>query len=499
MKRFILLFFSIAVFTGVSKAQVSYDIKINLKNCPDTTVYLVKYIFDQQYIADTCKKVRNGAIEFKGKTPLDKGMYALVSTGMLKYFDFFVDESERFIISGNFSDLANTLKSSDSKENELMFSYARFMTAKEQEYKKLSESEKEKQKAITAEVKKYTETFMQKNKGSFVVDFLNLREEKYARDVPKASNGRPDSIYQYYYYKSHYLDGINFKDERIIRVPFFGDRVKKYISDVIVQHPDTIIKELDRILGSCSQDNLVYNLLLGHFTYKYEQNKVMSFDRNGKCITFEKVFVHLADTYITPGKAKEVYTDETVARIREKANIIRNLLPESRVPELFMIDTTNAARVRKMGFDTASSGKSLTDLYYKNIERLTPMFKTLYQVNAKYTVLVFWAVDCDHCKKEVPKLSEGLKELKGKVDVKVFAVQTKDDMIDDWRKFIIQNKLDFIHVCDPVHLNNTKETFDINSTPVIYLLDREKKIKGKKLTAEQVVEIIKNLENIEKP
>ena len=49
-----------------------------------------------------------------------------------------------------------------------------------------------------------------------------------------------------------------------------------------------------------------------------------------------------------------------------------------------------------------------------------------------------------------------------------------------------------------MHLNNTKETFDITGTPVIYLLDKDKRIKGKKVSANQVVEILENLEKIEK-
>jgi thiol-disulfide isomerase/thioredoxin len=152
-----------------------------------------------------------------------------------------------------------------------------------------------------------------------------------------------------------------------------------------------------------------------------------------------------------------------------------------------------------MGFDTASTSKSITDLYYKNTEKLTPMFKTLFQVKAKYTVLVFWAVDCGHCQTEIPKLHEDLKAIKGKLDYKVFAVQTKDDLYDTWRKFLIEKKLnEFIHVYDPVHLNNLKERFDIYSTPVIYILDKDKKIKAKRLGAEQVVEMLKTLDSIDK-
>jgi hypothetical protein len=95
-------------------------------------------------------------------------------------------------------------------------------------------------------------------------------------------------------------------------------------------------------------------------------------------------------------------------------------------------------------------------------------------------------------------LRDNLKALGANVDVKVFAVQTKEEMFDDWRKFIIEQKLNIINVFDPVNLNNIKEKFDIDSTPVIYLLDKDKKIKGKKLSADQVTEIIKNLESIGK-
>jgi thiol-disulfide isomerase/thioredoxin len=501
MKKFILSLASAALLSSTAKSQ-AYDIKINFKGCKDTMAYLVKYIFDQQYIADTCKKIKNGVIEFKGKKELDKGVYTLVSDAKSIYFDFFINENQKFTINTDAADIVNDLKVTGNKENEMFFSYIRYITNKNQDFNKIREQTKgkskedsakfmnEKIKQLNDEVKKYDADFMIKSKGTFVYDVMNLKTEKEPTEIPKAKNGRPDSVYQYYYYKNHYFDGINFKDERIVRTPFFDDRVKKYFDNVILMHPDTIIREIDKILAKCDENNLIYNLLIGYFTYKYEQSKIMGFD---------KVFVHVADKYIISGKAKNVYTDETVKNIKERVDIMRNLLLDAKVSELYMIDTTYGKQVRKMGFDTASTSKSITDLYYKNIDRLTPMFKTLYQVTAKYTVLVFWAVDCGHCQTEIPKLSEDLKALKGSVDYKVFAVQTKDELYDNWRKFIIEKKLtDFIHVYDPVHLNNLKERFDIYSTPVIYILDKDKKIKAKRLGAEQVVEMLKTLDNIDK-
>jgi thiol-disulfide isomerase/thioredoxin len=493
---------SLSLLVSLVTAQPGYDIKISLKGAKDTMVYLVKYTFDQQYLADTCKKVKNGQIHFKGKADLDKGVYTLVSQEKTVYFDLFINEGQRFSISTDMADVANNLKATGSKENELFFTYIRYITAKNKDFGKIREKTagmsredstkfmNEKITELNADVKKFESEFMQKVKGTFIYDVLNLKTDKEPPSVPKAANGRPDSVYQYYYYKSHFFDGVDFKDERIIRTPFFDDRVKRYFDQVLLLHPDTVIQEVDKVLAKCNEGSLIYNVLLGYFTYKFEQSKIMGFD---------KVFVHIADKYIISGKAKGVYTEETTTKIKERVDILRNLLLESKVKELYVIDTVYGKQVRKMGFDTATSSKSITDLYYKNIEKLTPMFKTLYQVNAKYTILVFWAVDCGHCQTEIPKLHAELQKIKGKIDYKVFAVETKDDLFDTWKKFIVEKKLtDFIHVFDPVHLNNIKESFDIYSTPVIYLLDKEKRIKAKRVSADQVVDLLQALENIDK-
>jgi thiol-disulfide isomerase/thioredoxin len=492
----------LALIAGGTAAAQGYDIRINFKGCPDTILYLVKYQFDQKYIADTAHKVKNGQARFFGKKELDRGVYTLVSQGKSIYFDLFINDSQKFTITTDIADVVSNLKVTGSKDNEMFFSYIKYITAKNLEFNSVREQTKGKNKedslkivnakikSLNEEVKKFDTDFMTRAKGTYVYDVLNLKTEKEPKEVPKASNGRPDSLYQYYYYKSHFWDGVDFKDERIIRTPFFDVRVKKYFESVILQHPDTVIQEIDKILGMCNEGNLVYNLLLGHFTYKAEQSKIMGFD---------KVFVHVADKYIISGRAKQVYDEETVGKIKERVDIVRHLLLGAKAPELYLIDTTDGKPVRKMGFDTATSSKSITDLYYKNIEKLTPMFKTLYQVKAKYTVLVFWASDCGHCQTEIPKLQEELKKVKGKIDYKVLAVQTKDELYEGWKKFIIEKKLtDFMHFFDPIHLNNLKVNYDIYSTPVIYVLDKDKKIKAKRIGAEQVVDMLNSLEAIEK-
>jgi len=507
MKKLVLIPFVFFAFMQVAFAQKGYEIRIVFKGSQDTTMYLAMHSFGQSYIVDSIKNIKNGIAVFKGTMPLEKGVYILAGQKRDRYFDFLVNESQKLTIKGEFPDLIKTLHSTDSKENESLFNYARFYTLKNQETQKLIVATRSKadsakiiddyQKKTRAEIKKYDDDFMVKHKGTFVYDFLNLKNDKFLLDAPLAKNGRPDSIYQYYYYKSHYFDGVDFKDDRIVRTPFFSDRIKSYFDRVIVQHPDTIIGELDKIFSRTNQGSLVYNTLLGHFSYKYETDKSLSFDKQGKTNTFEKVFVHLSDNYITNGNASGLYSDETVVKIKNRVNIVRNLLPDAKVADLYMIDTLSGRKVLSMGFDTAKTNAGASILYAKHVNELTPLYKTLYNVKAKYTLLVFWSVDCGHCTTDVPKLNENLKALKGKVDVKVFAVQTKEEFFDRWKKFIADKHLDFINVFEPVHINNLTERFDINRTPVVYLLDKDKRIKGKSLAVDQVVEIINNIEGNE--
>ena len=490
-------------------AQTDYSIRLELNHLGDPFLLLVKYQYDKQYIADTSTAVKDGVCEFSGRGYLDRGVYALVSPSMVKYFDIVVNEGQKFSVTGDLRDLAHTLTSPDSKENELMFTYSNFMAARTNAYRQSVEAAKgkkaadslrllaERQAAINAEVKRFEAAFLEKNKGSYVCDLINLRIEKYAPQKKLAANGRPDSLYQYAYYKSHFLDGVDLKDDRIVRTPFFADRIRRYLETVVVQHPDTVTAEIDRILARCTPGNLAWNSIIADFTFKFEKNKVVSYDRHGKASSFESAFVHMADTYIISNKADGVYDWETRANITRRVNILRNLLPEAKMPELFLVDTLTAPIVRAMGFDTITNQNSLMELYRKNSTQLVSMFKTLYQVNAKYLVLVFWAADCDHCKAELPRLKENIRMLPG-LDAKVVAVQIQPELYTEWKRFINQKGLNFIHLYDPVHMNNIKERFDVITTPTIYLLDSEKRIKGKGLTAEQVRQVILNLDAIEK-
>ena len=496
MKKLLLSLSLLSIITTVS-AQ-GYDIRVNFKNCKDTMMFLAFYQFDKSYLADTCKKVVKGQVVFKGKKPLEIGVYYLVSQDKARYFDFFVsDNNQKIMMSTDTADLVKNLKCSTHKENDDFFNYIRFITAKNKEFGDLKSKTKgmsskdstafmiEKGKALNEVVVAYENDFLAKHKGMFVADVVGLKMEKEAKDIPKASNGRPDSLYIYNYYKNHYWDGVNFEDDGIMRTPFFADRLKKYFNNVIVQNPDTVNAEIDRIMSKTKAGAMMQKLLIAHFTSTSESSKLMGFD---------KVFVHVIDKYIRTGMAKDVYDASTIEKIKERGDILKPLLLGSQAPDLLMIDTIGHKTIAKMGFDTVKTSAGATKLYYDNVQPLAQTFVSLYGIKTDYLVLVFWDVDCGHCKTEIPKLLEEYHALKKEgYDLKVVAMYTQHDY-EKWRKYIIENKLDWINLYDGVHVNNIKEKHDIYSTPVIYMLDRNKRIKAKRIGTEQVKDIVKQME-----
>jgi hypothetical protein len=499
MKKIIVSF---VLFFGLItvQAQTGHEIKINLKNCNDTVAYLAFYQFDKLYVSDTCKKVVNGNIVFKGKKNLDKGVYFLLSQAKGSYFDFIIDEqSQKQQINSDKTNLLENLKTVNSKQNENFFSYIRFITAKNKEFEGFKKSIKEQKKSdstvlLTKEYKVLNNAILEndvnyitQNKGTYLSEIINLKTEKSAKDIPKASNGRPDSIFVYNYYKKHFWDDVNFQDDAMLRNPFFANKIKQYFNTVVVQHPDSVCVEIDRMMLKTKQGTKMNMLLLAYFTQTYEIPKIMGMD---------KVFVYMVDNYFKTGKAKGVYDDSVIKIIINRGNVLAPLQLGKTAPELLMIDIPGHDIIGKMGFDSAKTSEEVTKIYYDNKTEIEKTYVSLSSIKADYLILLFWDVDCGHCQKEVPKILEIYHDLlKQKKDVKVFGVYTQNEF-DKYKKYIIDNKIDWINVYDGIHVNDLKGKYDVVTTPVMYILDKNKVIKAKGIGSEAIRSIITQMEKV---
>ena len=498
MKKLLLaIVFCFSSFYAV--AQSGYEITINLKNCNDTLAYLTYYQFDKTLIKDTCTTIKNGKIVFKGKEKLDKGIYSLVSQAKGIYFDFFIDENtQKLELKSEASpNIGKELTALNSQLENEFFNYVQFINQQNKDFQTYKQTARlatkkdtlalnDKQKENEKSINNFEEKFIADHKGTYIGDVMNLKVEKLLKEIPKASNGRPDSIQAYTYYKKHYWDNVDFKDDGVIRNPFFNTKIKRYFESVVMTHPDSVSVEIDKIMDKTKPGSLTYKLLLAHFTYTYETSKIMGFD---------KVFVHMSDKYFKTGKADGIYDDnDVVQKIIKRADKLKPLLVGAIAQDLFMIKAEDFPKMKAMGFEDAKNSEEMTNVYYKNVDQVSKMYVKLSDVKAEYTILLFWDVDCSHCQKEVPILLEKYNELiKEKKDVKVFSVYMQHEG-EKYLKYIDEHKLPWINVYDGAHYNNAVEKYDVYSTPVIYILDKNKVIKAKRIDAEQIKTIINIIE-----
>lgn len=480
-------------------AQSGYEIKIKLKNYKDSLVYLTYYQFDKTLIQDTCTVSNNGTFVFKGNVKLNTGIYALVSQQKSVLFDFFVDDDTQKLefksdAEFNFSDDVVALNS--RRQNDFL-NFIKSLSSQNKKFLELKENTilktkadtlafNEKQIIIEKKGNEFEANFLKQSKGTYIASVLNLKIEKVLKEVPNTFNGRPDSIAAFNYYKNHYWDEVDFKNDAVMRNPFFYSKLKKYFDQVVPTHPDSIAVAVDKILLKTNQNSMLFKTMLAYFTNTYETAPIMGYD---------KVFVYLVDNYFKTGKAADLYSDAgVVKRVIDRAEQIRPLLLGATAQDLLMIKAQDFKIIKEMGFEDARSNEEITKIYYKNLTTIDKMFVKLSDVKAAYTVVVFWDIDCGHCKDEIPVILNTYYEmLNQKIDVKVFSVYMQYE-VEDYVKYIEELKLPWINVYDGCRVNNTVKKYDVYATPVIYILDKNKVIKAKRIAADKIGEIIKSLE-----
>lgn len=449
----ILNFFLIPAF-----AQNGHDISVKVHGMKDTTALLAFYYGNNTYLKDTGYFDSKGVATFKGDEPLPGGIYLFVLPNQ-NYFEFIINE-QKFKLETDTGDMVKNMKVFGSKENEIFFDYLKFIGKERKEadvLKKqldaLSDDQKDEKdkfrkqlRDIDDAVKAKQKEIQEKYPESFYAKVLKMMQEPEIPDAPEGA----DSLWNYRYYKNHYFDNIDFSDDRLLRTPVFQEKIERYLNKLTIQIPDSINKATDVIMEKAKANDEMYKYLTIWITSHYERSKIMGMD---------EVFVHMAENYYLSDRADWV-SDEQRKKIMEriikiKPNIIGNV-----APNMIMNDINGKLRA-------------------------------LHDVDAKYTIIYFWDSNCGHCQAETPKLKRYYDSVNTQ-GVEIYAVNIESKP-DDWKKYVKEHNLNWINVQDPNHQTNFRVNYDIYSTPVIYLLDKDKVILAKRLSLDQLRDMIKRL------
>ena len=465
MKIFLFLFGILFIAKDVSS---QYRVTLQTPGYKSGQAYLTYYYGKNLSVQDSALMNYKGIAVFQKKTKLLPGIYSIVFPGKNKSVDFFVDKEQIISIKADTADLLNKTIVTGSKENILFQQYQKYIALKgkqlqgeQQAYntsKIRSDSalHENNYKKLNKDLNQYRENIIKQFPQSMLaVLFKSMREPQAIIDHPVTKN---DSIANYEYFKKHYWDGITFMDDRVIRTPFFLPKVERYFREIIVQSPDTIIKEADYLLLLARTNTEMYKFLLNWLTDEYIYPKYMGQDA---------VFVNLFEKYHSKGVSNWLNEKQMTAITNRAYMVMSNLIGE-KAADLDMVDST---------------GKT----YH------------LYDVVSAYTIVVFWDPTCGHCREEVPRLDSFYQAKWKQQGVKVYGVLSENEKTK-WLQFIKENNLkDWIHVYQTEETKKTiaeakqpgyKQLYDITQTPTLYLLDNEKRIIAKKLTLQQMDELL---------
>ncbi|PLW94604.1 MAG: hypothetical protein C0592_02340 [Marinilabiliales bacterium] len=462
MNKIIPAILIICLFAGSAFSQnmPGYEIDVKVRNLKDTSVFLGYYFGKYQYIRDTVQLDANGTATFETRDTVGGGIYFIVLPSR-KYFEILLDRERKFSVECDTGDVVATLKVKGSKDNEAFAEYQQYISVKGKEldewmpvYNRLKDGEdqdsidlvSDKMTAINEEVMDFKEKFMKKNPESFLTTVFLASKEPEMDETPLKPDGTKDSVAEYQYYKSHYWDNIDLTDDRLLRTPVLNNKIEQYFNKVIAQIPDTIMKEVDVIIEKARPNKEVFKYIVWYLTHNYETSHVMGFDA---------VFVHIVDSVYRKGDAFWV-SENVNKKIIERADKLKPTLIGNVAPNLILLNTEN---------------------------KLVP----LHAVPGEYMIIYFWSYDCGHCAKETPLLVKYYREVKDTMDMMVYAVCT-DTSLTQWKNYIEEKDMgDFINVNGTRSaLGNFHDLYDIYSTPVVYLVDRKKRIIAKRIPVETI-------------
>lgn len=448
-----------------SQLKTGYEIGVTINGLKDSTIYLAYHLGDKQYIQDTTKLDNYGKAVIKGNQALPQGIYMIVLPGRT-YFEILMPEDQVFSISCNYKDYINTLKFTGSDENSAFVSYQKNWGRMQENMSNLvkraqnSKDNKDSTSLLTLaqndqekQMKEYLNNVISENKGNMLATLVRaiLPPEIPDFSVP-AGVRNPDSlkwVMNYNYNKDHFFDNISFTDERLIRTPILHAKLNTFFANVVIQAPDSINKEIDRIIAKCKDNYKMFQFVSVFLFNHFRTSEIMGHDA---------VMVKLADDIYLTGKADWV-TKEFKDDLRKQIELIRPNLIGKKAQNLVMDS-------------------------YKGI------FVSLYDVEKEFTILYFWEPDCGHCKEATPKLRDWYEKAKSD-DIEIFAVCTTAEK-EKWSKYIEENKLTWINGWDPTRASHFDYYFNVQSTPMVYILDRNKKIIAKKLAVENIGSFIEN-------
>src|SRR5690606_31546761 len=131
--------------------------------------------------------------------------------------------------------------------------------------------------SIDNEVITYQKNLIEQHPSKYVAKLVKMSLEP--SPVEEIPAGVTDTaMFRYMYYRTHYFDNIDLKDDALARTPIHHQRLDNYFMKVIPQDPDTIIKEAFAFIDKLNHGGDMFKYTVNHLTYAHVKTKRMGMD-----------------------------------------------------------------------------------------------------------------------------------------------------------------------------------------------------------------------------
>jgi thiol-disulfide isomerase/thioredoxin len=449
-----------------AQSKNGYKITVKANTYADSLCYLGYYYGKFRYAKDTAVFNNKGIAVFEKKeTQLERGVYFVILPGR-KFFDIIINKEQHFSIQLDTANLIRSLNYSGSKENTWFAEYNRNMEEQGSRMTRLRDLEKvykdsthdsltiiqSEIKEVNAKMIEEKESFIKKYPDSFVSKIFLIGKDPEFPKPPLKNDGSVDSLQLFYLYRDNYWMNSDFTDEAIVRTPVFHNRLERFFTSVIVQHPDTIIKEIDKLISQVDSSSDLFKYIVWYLTFHFETSQIMGHDA---------VFVEMVEKYYKTDMAFWV-SETQKKRIIERGDKLKPILIGKTAPNMALMDTTFKSYI------------------------------PLHAIQSPYTLLLFWDPNCGHCKREILKVKELYEERKFDYGITVYSV-CADTSLTKWKQSIYEKGIEnWVNVnATRSALGHYQELYDVHSTPMIFVLDEKKTIIAKRIGAEGSFDFIK--------
>jgi len=386
-----------------------------------------------------------GYFEFQLDSTITQGMYKLVYALPQEENNFDIIYNAKEDVELNFNQETG-IEYKSSIENQLVSSYTNSMSLVSQSIGNFFQQQSTDTLALASIFKTQRETqtnFEAAAEGTIASHFIKANR-------PYIPNEFEDIKTYINNLKIHFFDYVDFNNKTLQSSSFFIERILNYVFGMSSETED------DSIIYKSNIDDVF--LAMNDADQEIKSTLLEVLWQQMVDTGFEDVANYISDKYLI-SLAEELNDTELV----DGLTLFKSLSINNKAPD-FSFDILDGEQ------------KIASSLYDLDV--------------AEQYIIVFWSSACGHCLEEIPLLQSYLKTLETR-NIQVVAIGLEDKP-NRWQREISKYP-EFIHILGLGKWDfPLVKTYNVNSTPTYYVLDKDKKIISKPYDIEALKKFLDN-------